>query len=107
MPLTKIPPEEMLYPFGTANDGGDFIVVHRGLTSPGGVYGRFRSQWQAKREAVRLNAFHRELFQASSAASPAASHLEPHQPLGRTETRDRTLLWLGWLVAILLLAPLR
>lgn len=105
-PFTPLP-VEMLYPFGTAQDGGDIIVVHRGLDSPGGVYGRFKTHEEARRYASSLNASYRALSQARNAASPAASHPAPHQPAGNSGTPDRTLLWLGWLVAILLLGLLR
>lgn len=98
---------EMLYPFGTAVDMDHFIVVYRELNSPGGVYGRFKSHEEARRHASSLNAHYRELFQASSAASLAASHPAPHQLAEKMGTPDRTLLWLGWLAAILLLGLLR
>ena len=105
-PFTPLP-VEMLYPFGTAQDGEDIIVVHGGLDSPGGIFGRFKTQEEARQFASSLNARYRELSQASNAASPAASHPAPHQPLETSGTPDRTHLWLGWLAAILLLGLLR
>lgn len=73
-------PIAMLYPFGTAEDEGDFIVVHRGLDSPGGVYGRFKTFDEARHRALSLNASYRAPSQAGCVANLVASHLAPHQP---------------------------
>lgn len=104
---TKMPREDMLYPYGPAVDGSSFIVVHGGLDSPGGVFGRFQTLEEAQQEAQRLNASYRALSQEGSDASPEALRLAPHRPAGRWERPVHTLLWLGWLAAILLLVLLR
>lgn len=106
-PYTKIPREEMLYPYGTAKYGSKYVVVNRAPDSPGGSFGVFMDQDAAQQEAKRLNAYYRALCQEERGANLEASHPEPHQPHEKSGKPSHTLLWLGWLAAILLLALLR